>query len=373
MNVPEYDVRINSVDFSSDDLIDDWDDHTRSGRPPLIVRASLERWMDTRGLGEGRLQARPIGEGHSNVTCLIERGEWRAVLRRPPRPPLPPSAHDVLREARIIAALHGSVPVPRVIATSDSDDVIGAPFFVMELLDGHVIGDVLPPWLDSSAGRAGVGPAVISRLADLHAYDWRSGTLAELGRPDGYLERQLRRFAGLWQATGRDLPVMDRVAKALIADRPETTRATLVHGDYRLGNMMFARAFPARIVGVLDWELCTIGDPLADVGYLCAIWTERDDAERLMDLNGATRAEGFSTRAELVELYARATGAEGLDRLSWYEALALWKAAVLMENNRQRALSGASDDAFALAYADVVEQLAGRAAAALDVPSLRAG
>jgi aminoglycoside phosphotransferase (APT) family kinase protein len=361
------------VDFSPDDLVDDWDDRARSGRPPLLVRAPLERWMDAHGFGTGRLRARPIGDGHSNVTCLIERGAWRGVLRRPPRPPLPPSAHDVLREARIVAALHGSVPVPRVLASCDSDDVIGAPFFVMELLDGHVIGDVVPPWLDSSTARAGVGPAVVSRLADLHAYDWRSGALSGLGRPSGYLERQLRRFGGLWQATGRDLPVMERVAEALVAGRPETTRVTLVHGDYRLGNLMFAKALPVRIVGVLDWELCTIGDPLADLGYLCAIWTERDDAERLMDLNGVTRAEGFSTRADLVELYARAAGAEGLDDLPWYEALALWKAAVLMENNRLRALSGASDDVFALGYADVVEQLAGRAAAALDVPSPRAG
>jgi aminoglycoside phosphotransferase (APT) family kinase protein len=369
--VPEYDVGINFSGFTADDCVAEWEDVRPGARPPLVVLGPLGRWLDGAGLGDGHVHVERIGDGHSNVTCRIERHDLRAVLRRPPRPPLPPSAHDVLREARVVGALHRDLPVPRILAVCDDPTVTGAPFYVMEELEGDVIAGAVPAALDTPGERAGIGCQVAERLAEVHAVAWREGELRDLGRPEGYLERQIRRFGGLWGQTGRDLPAMDRVGARLATRCPASARHTLVHGDYRLGNLMFAAGPPARVVGILDWELCTIGDPLADLGYLCAVWTEPGDAPRTLDLNAVTRAAGFPTRAELIERYARASGLDGLESVGWYEALALWKAAVLMENNHQRARAGHSDDPFALSYGAVVAELAERAAALVGVSTGR--
>ena len=220
--------------------------------PPLLVRRPLEAFLDAHGLGEGPLEAEPIGEGHSNVTYAIRRGGGAWVLRRPPRPPLPPSAHDVLREARLLRAVQDAdVRTPRVLATCDDEAVIGAPFYVMEHLEGDVLTTELPAALEAERA-ARIGEELVDALVEVHAVDWRACGLEGFGKPTGYLERQLRRFGGLWEHNRtRELPVIDRVTAWLAEHLPESGEATIVHGDYRLGNMMFA----PRRAGAADRDL----------------------------------------------------------------------------------------------------------------------
>jgi aminoglycoside phosphotransferase (APT) family kinase protein len=317
-------------------------------RAPLLVRRPLEAYLDAQGLGEGPLTAEAVGEGHSNVTFLIERAGERWVLRRPPRPPLPPSAHDVLREAWLQRALGATdVRVPRVVAACDDESVIGAPFYVMELVEGDVIVKSVPEPLDTEVERRRIGDELIDALVEVHAVDWRALDLDGFGRPTGYLERQLRRFAGLWEHNRtRELPTLERVTEWLGANRPESPEATIVHGDYRLGNSMFAPGAPARLAAIFDWELATIGDPLADVGYLVATWSQPGDPDDVpFSLDDATRRPGFASRAELIERYEAATG-RSLSDVRWYMTLALWKAAVFLEGSYKRRLAGTTDDAF---------------------------
>jgi aminoglycoside phosphotransferase (APT) family kinase protein len=324
--------------------------------PPLLVRRPLEAFLDAHGLGAGPLDAEPIGEGHSNVTYRV-RGDY--VLRRPPRPPLPPSAHDVLREALLLRAVQDTaVRVPRVLATCDDAAVIGAPFYVMERIDGDVLTTRLPAGTDPEA----VGAEIADALVEVHAADWRACGLEGYGKPTGYLERQLRRFSGLWEHNRtRELPVMERVAEWLGANRPESDPArpaTIVHGDYRLGNTMFAGD---RLVAIFDWELATIGDPLADVGYLVATWAQRDDPEgAIVGLSPVTREPGFPDRAALVARYEERSR-RSMSHLRWYTTLALWKSAVFLEGSYKRRLAGTTDDPFFDKLAQGVPELAERA------------
>ena len=314
--------------------------------PPLLVRRPLEAFLDAQGLGSGPLEAEPVGEGHSNVTYLVHRdgGSW--VLRRPPRPPLPPSAHDVLREARLLSAVQDAdVRTPRALATCDDEAIIGAPFYVMERVEGHVMTIDVPAALAGETRR--IGEDLVDALVEIHAVDWRACGLEGYGKPTGYLDRQLRRFGGLWEHNRtRDLPVLERVTAWLAEHKPESGEATIVHGDYRLGNTMFAPDAPARLVAIFDWELATIGDPLADLGYLVATWSQADDPEdALRGLSAATRAPGFPTRDELIARYEERSG-RSMSDVRWYMTLALWKSAVFLEGSYKRRLAGTTEDAF---------------------------
>jgi aminoglycoside phosphotransferase (APT) family kinase protein len=328
--------------------------------PPLIVREPLEAYLDEHGLGSGPVEAERIGEGHSNVTFLIRRGEHRVVLRRPPRPPLPPSAHDVLREARILTALQDTpVRVPPVLAVCDDESILGVPFYVMEEVEGSVITTSIPAAIDTPEERGRIARELVEALAEIHEVDWEAVGLEGFGKPTGYLDRQLRRFNGLWEHNKtRELPRVQEIGDWLAANKPESPPATIVHGDYRLGNTMVANDAPARLVAIFDWELSTIGDPLADVGYLSVTWTERDDPEDSMfSLTGVTRREGFQSRDELIALYEERTGRSASD-LRWYQTLALWKAAVFMEGNYKRFSAGTTDDPYLAAFDEGVPRLA---------------
>jgi aminoglycoside phosphotransferase (APT) family kinase protein len=314
--------------------------------PPLLVRRPLEDYLEANGLGSGPIEAEPVGEGHSNVTYLIRRGELRLVLRRPPRPPLPPSAHDVLREARLLSAVEDAdVRTPKVLLACDDESVIGAPFYVMECMAGDVITRALPPHLDTEAERRRVSEELVDALVEIHAVEWEACGLEGYGKPTGYLDRQLRRFGGLWEHNKtRELPVLDQVTAWLIAEKPESGPATIVHGDYRLGNVMFARETPARLNAVFDWELATIGDPLADVGYLVATWSQEGDPDNPVSaLGGLTRGAGFLTREELIARYEAASG-RSMSDVRWYMTLALWKSAVFLEGSYKRRLAGTTED-----------------------------
>jgi aminoglycoside phosphotransferase (APT) family kinase protein len=286
------------------------------------------------------------------------------VLRRPPRPPIPPSANDMLREARVLRGLHGRARVPEVLAVCDDPAVIGAPFYVMELVEGDVVTTAMPAALDTPAERLRTAHELIDALVEVHGVDWRAAGLEGFGKPDGYLERQLRRFLGLWEHNKtREIPAVEVVGDWLRTHLPASPPATVVHGDYRLGNVLLAPAAPARIAAVLDWEMSTIGDPLADLGYFCTLYVERDDPSLgKFELSGVTRQEGWPTRAELVARYEERSGRSMTD-IRWYQTLALWKSIVFMEGNYRRASSGMSDDPYLKAFGDGVASLAERAEA----------
>lgn len=335
---------------------------------PLLVLEPLEAFLDAAGLGSGPIESSPLGDGHSNVTYLLRRGEAKLVLRRPPRGPLPPSAHDVLREARLLAALFPlGFRVPEVLTTCEDADVIGAPFYVMPFVEGHVLTEALPDALAGESGPRRIADELVDCLVELHEIDFEAAGLADFGRADGYLERQLKRFGGLLELNAtRPLPELERVAEWLGANIPDSPAVTLVHGDYRLGNVMYAPTAP-RLVAVLDWEMATIGDPLADLGYMTAMWAEPDDPHNTVgDLSSVTRLPGFPDRGFLTHRYADATG-HPIDALPWYQVLAIWKAAIFLEGSYKRFQEGTTADPYFGRLGEGVEGLARLAAARAEI------
>jgi len=303
-------------------------------KPPLIVEDRVESFLDEYALGSGPIAVSRIGDGGgSNFTFLIERGSERFVLRRPPRPPLPPSAHDMVREAGLQNAIRaaGFDRLAVIVAVCEDESVLGVPFYVMHWLDGDVISGALPAGLETEAARFALGIDLVDTLVEIHAADVSSPGLAAFARPGSYLERQVRRFAQLWELNQtRQIPAVDEVGVYLAAHLPEPLPSTVVHGDYRLGNMMVSPDDAAHIVAVLDWEMGAIGDPRADVGYLLATYPEPNGRVSALGSSPATGEPGFPSRAQLVERYVERSGRD-LEPLAWFEALALWKAAVFCE------------------------------------------
>ncbi|WP_206324904.1 MULTISPECIES: phosphotransferase family protein [unclassified Streptomyces] len=300
--------------------------------PPLLVVDAVAGFLDAHGIGSGPLAWQRVGDGQSNITYLIERDGASVVLRRGPRPPLPKSTHDMVREARIqkILGEHG-VPVPEIIAVCEDESLLGVPFYLMSRVDGTVVTDTVPPHLSPADQRRATGEAVVDTLVALHGLDVSGGELASLGRPEGYLRRQVDRFRGLWEVnTTRDLPAVERIGDWLARNLPTSQAASVVHGDYRMGNLMFAPRAPARVLAILDWEMATLGDPLADLGYLTATWSEAGSPATPLELTPVTRSPGYPTRRRLAERYQSRTGLD-LTPLPWYQTLALWKAAIFCE------------------------------------------
>ena len=356
-----------STPLAPDDVVATHSAVAPQGREPLVVLEPLATFLAQHGLadrGGEELAVEALGDGHSNVTLLVRCGDRELVLRRPPRGPLAPSAHDMLREARLLRALEATAArVPRVLAVCDDAGLIGAPFYVMERVRGEVVTSAVPPALDTPAQRRRIGEELVDALVEVHAVDWRACGLEGFSTgPAGYLERQLHRFLGLWEHNRtRDIAAVERVGGWLRENLPASPAPTIVHGDYRLGNAMLAPDAPARVCAVLDWEMATIGDPLADVGYLCALWVQRDDPPPgMFELSRVTRDEGFPTRDELVARYERGSGRSMTD-VRWYRTLALWKAVGFMEGNYRRALAGSTDDPWLHGFGEGVVALAERA------------
>jgi len=319
---------------------------------------ALVDFLDAEKVGAGPVSLAPIGDGHSNLSYLVERGGERFVLRRPPHGQISGSANDVLRESRILEALAGTtVPVPAVLARCEDEGVIGAPFYVMSFVAGTTVGDGLPAELDAPGAPARIATTLARTLAELHAIDPAAAGLDAFGRPSGYLERQLRRFGSLLEENAtRPLPQLEEVAAWLAENLPASPPATFVHGDYRLGNVLFGA--PLRLAVVLDWELATVGDPLADVGYMTAMWAAPGDAPNPMfALSRATARGDFPDREELARIYAEASGRE-LGALRWYQVLALWKSAIFLEGSNRRYQAGDSADPYFAGLAEGVPALA---------------
>lgn len=339
-------------------------------QPPLLVLDRLRAYLDGLGLGSGPVAASVIGEGRSNFTFLIERDDERFVLRRPPRPPYPPSAHDVAREARLQVALGPlGIRVPIVRGICEDVRVLGVPFYLMDFIHGDVVTDRLPPLLaQDEAARRRLGEDMVSVLAEIHACDVGAPALAPFLRPGNYLERQVRRFTELWPRNAtREIPDVVEAARRLVSDPPAAVSPSIVHGDFRLGNMIVAADDPTRIVAALDWEMGAIGDPRADVGYLLATYVEPGAARRLVVGSDATDVPGFPSKSDLVERYIQLTGRD-LDRLDWFVGFALWKAAVFCEAIYGRYLRGelAEGDESAEVFREGVPVMAAAALRALD-------
>jgi aminoglycoside phosphotransferase (APT) family kinase protein len=338
-------------------------------RPPLLILDRLETFLDEHGLGSGPIAARRIGDGGgSNFTFLLERGSDRFVLRRPPRPPLPPSAHDVVREARLqLALVPQGIRLPEILAVCDDDTVLGVDFYVMRYLEGNVVTTALPPGLEAPEARRRLAFDLVDTLAEIHAADVSTPALAAFARPGSYLERQVTRFTQLWEINRtRPIPAVDQVGRELAAALPAPLPSTVVHGDYRLGNMMVSPGDPSVIAAVLDWEMGAIGDPRADLGYLVATYTEPGGARNPLGSSPVTGEHGFPSRSELIERYGERTGLD-VEPLAWFEALALWKAAVFCEAIYGRFTRGelGAEDTRAAVFEDGVPLLAETALVAL--------
>ena len=349
--------------LAPDDIVETHSEGAANQREPLLVLGPLREFLAEAGLAApDDLSAEPIGEGHSNVTFGLSTG---VVLRRPPRGPLPPSAHDVLREARLLRALEATqARTPAVLAVCDDNAVIGAPFYLMERIDGDVITTSLPPAFDTPEQRNAVADELVDALVELHQVDWEAAGLEGFGKPTGYLERQVRRFLGLWEHNKtRELPVVEEVGAWLAANMPQSGPATIVHGDYRLGNVIYSPAALGErpvLAAILDWEMATIGDPLADLGYLLTHWYEADDTAGVFTLQRVTGLPGFPSRNELLARYEERSG-RAMHAVDWYVTLAIWKGVVFMEGNYKRAVAGTTDDPYLKSFGEAVVALAERA------------
>lgn len=301
----------------------EWDDKTL---------AALEGYLTEKGLLDGAPEPKRIGDGHSNLTYLIRVKGGNAVLRRPPPPPLPKGANDVEREARVLSALAGHrLPVPKVHAVARAGDVLDVPFYIMEHVPGHVITDQLPDGFVAGRDGRGMVFAMVDALADLHAVDWRACGLADFGRPEGFNARHLKRLEGLMNHRDDPAPAwLSDMASELKRDVPTETGESVVHNDFRLGNLIWSDPAP-RLLAILDWELATIGDPLLDLGYMaCCYPVAGEEMTPTQELSAAFLEPGFPAREEVFARYAEVTGRD-LSRLSWYAAMSAWKLAVLYD------------------------------------------
>lgn len=313
----------------------------------MLAGLDLEKvgpWLEANVEGAvGPFEASLIGGGKSNLTFTVTGSDGRKfVLRRPPLGHVLATAHDMAREHKIIAAVgKTNVPVPPALGLCTDDEVNGAPFYVM----GHVEGVVL----DSPDKAAELSPELkhtasddlIDVLADLHAVDIDAIGLGDLARRGGYIERQLKRWSTQWEnSKTRELPAIDEVARVLSTRMPEQQGVVIAHGDYRFGNCLTDTSV-GRIAGVLDWELCTLGDPLADVGYLGVYWSDPGDEGGRA--NDPTSGGGFKPYADLLERYANRTGRD-LSGIDYYVAFSSWRLAVISEGVYSRFLHGAMGD-----------------------------
>jgi aminoglycoside phosphotransferase (APT) family kinase protein len=337
--------------------------------PEGIDRTALEAWFSAEAAAcEPPLVFERIAGGQSNLTYRVsDAGERRWALRRPPLGRTLGSAHDMGREYRVVSALTPTpVPVAPLVGFCEDESVLGVPFYAMEFVTGPVLRSIADAEqsFPEEEERARIGLRVADTLAAIHAVDPDAIGLGELGRKEDYVARQLRRWHGQWEKSKtRELATIDQVHDALAARVPEQGPATIVHGDYRLDNMILAPS--GEVAAVVDWELSTLGDPLADLGTLMAYWPERDAGDPLALGTPANMAPGFPTRAELAARYAEVSGRDVSD-LNFYLSLGYWKLAIILEGVYARKIGGGYGevDEGVHYFKTIVEQLAEAAAAA---------
>jgi aminoglycoside phosphotransferase (APT) family kinase protein len=306
--------------------------------------------------------------GHSNLTYHIRFGSTELVVRRPPFGPVPPTAHDMAREFRWLSAVHAAYPLaPRVYLLCDDPEVVGAIFYVMERRHGVVVRHEEPPQIkDHPDVRKRVGLALIDSLADLHAIDIDKASLTHLGKPSGFVERQVRGWGERWQRskTG-EVAEMDALANWLVDHLPPNpARSTVVHGDFKLDNLMLDANDPSRLTAVLDWEMAALGDPLVDLGILLAYWVPNAPPDQHDALTTVTTLPGWPTPQELIDRYQSRSGRD-LSTLRFFEVFALFKIAVVIQQIYYRFVKGQTDDPRFANFDARVNYLSRRAASML--------
>lgn len=302
----------------------------------------VRQWLsdnDIHPVGD-QLQSRLIVGGRSNPTYELTDGSRFWILRRPPVGHVLPTAHDMSREYRALTALYGTaVPVPRTVGLCDDADVIGASFYVMDKLDGITLRTAEDTGRLTIVQRQELAQAAVLTLVALHEVDPADVGLADWGRPDGYLERQLKRWQRQWESSATSArPEVDELYARLTASTPDSRFPGIVHGDFKIDNLMVGRDDPTSILGLLDWEMSTLGDTLTDLGILCSFWDHEGEFFNPITA-GATAMAGFPTRDEIVDAYASARGID-VTNLDWYLVFADFKIAVILEGIHARHLQG---------------------------------
>lgn len=310
-------------------------------------------------------EIRQFEGGKANLTYLLRYPRVEYVLRRPPLGPIAPRSHDMAREYKVLSRLYQKFPLaPRAFLYSAEESIVGAPFLVMERRKGQVIRQRLPAgFADDPALNRRLSAMIVETLAALHKVEPHQVGLEDLGRPDGFMARQIRGWAGRWDAAKTaELPAFDQVRRWLEGNLPPEPTPGLVHNDFKLDNMMVGLDDPALPVAVLDWDMCTLGDPLADLGTLLGYWTEMgDDSQRRSFAVMPTGQEGFFTRAEVVEHYAKLSS-RSLEQIGFYEVFGIWKTAVIVQQIYVRWVRGQTKDA---RFTDYGQRVSGLVQAAL--------
>ena len=315
-----------------------------------------------------RMQVAQFPGGHSNLTYHVRVGSTELVIRRPPFGPVPPTAHDMAREYRWLSAVHSVYPLaPRVYALCEDPAIVGSVFYVMERRHGLVVRHQEPPAISNRPDvRRHVSLALIDALADLHAIDIAAAGLAHLGKPLGFVERQVHGWTDRWNGSKTsELPEMETLARWLVESLPPNPeRPAIVHGDFKLDNLMLDEADPSRVVAVFDWEMAALGDPLVDLGILLAYWGANASPAHRDSLTTVTTLPGWLTARELVDRYAARTNRD-LTRLKFFEVFALFKVAVVIQQIYARFVKGQTEDPRFANFGERVTYLAQRAVSLL--------
>jgi aminoglycoside phosphotransferase (APT) family kinase protein len=332
---------------------------------PLAAVEAFLRERVPEVMGKHRVEVEQFPNGSANLTYLLRVGPTELVLRRPPFGTIAPGAHDMRREHKVLSVLWQHLPTaPRSYAFCDDHAVLGADFFVMERRRGEVIRQVIPP---SMAHHAAVGQrvglALVDAMADLHLVDPAAAGLADLGKPAGFVERQVRGWAHRWDLVKGEgaPPLMDELGRRLAASLPESAQVSLVHNDLKLDNCQFQPDDPDTVTSIFDWDMTTVGDPLVDLGTLLNYWPDPSDPpDAWRGSAEGLRTIGLPTRAEVIERYASRTGFDA-GQARWYEAFAQWKSAVVVRQLHHRWLQGHSANPRHETIAEAVSPLAGSA------------
>ena len=311
--------------------------------------AATERYMreHIENLPEGELEVRQFPSGASNLTYLVKIGDWEGVLRRPPLGPVPPKAHDMGRESKLLIKLHEAFPLaPKPYFFCEDESVIGAPFYVMERRKGVIVDDSFPEGVEPTEElRRGMSRMVVDTLVELHAVDWQKAGLGDLGRPEGFLERQVKGWIGRYdKAKTEEIEEVDPLTEWIQKNIPESPPATIVHNDYKLNNLLLNPEDLTEVRAVLDWEMTTIGDPLFDLAVSLSYWVEAGDSQELKEvLPTVADTPGFMTRKEFIDYYAQKSGRD-LSDMHWYLVFGYFKLAVILQQIYARWHNGQTKD-----------------------------
>ena len=315
--------------------------------------AAVERHMreNIEGLPDGGLEVRQFPSGASNLTYLVKIGDWEGVLRRPPLGPLPPKAHDMGRESKLLKKLHEAFPLaPKPYFFCEDESIVGAPFYAMERREGVIVDASFPGGVElTDELRRGISRTVVDTFVELHAVDWQKAGLGELGRPEGFLERQVKGWIGRYdKAKTEEIEEVEPLTEWISRDIPGSPPATIVHNDYKLNNLLLSPEDLTEVRAVLDWEMATIGDPLFDLAVSLSYWVEDGDSQELKEvLPTVASTPGFMTRREFIDRYAEMSGRD-LSNMHWYVVFGYFKLAVILQQIYARWHSGQTkDDRFA--------------------------